>query len=309
LQRAWEGKTYEEMANEEELPYAINYLKQDIGPNLWKLLSEALGEAVSKSNFRAVIERFILKQTSVSKELLSLESQAQGEGSAHQRLNRMVQQISIACREVVTLIDEPQTRLLDAYISSVDKFLKRIPENIGDIPKGRMRIDGVYRMELVIELLKQMLEQPESIDDTKASLSAVSYGDIHRWWDTGIAQDFMHLNGQLVDRNIEVERIFVLPDSNAEKSMDSVIKWHKYLGIKAFILIENDEENSIRINDPKIRLNMLVSENHFTTKTTISTTGDELKGYVSINDHDIKKNMNRFYVLKNIYRDKLRKID
>jgi hypothetical protein len=54
LQGAWDGKTYEQMA--ETSSYAVNYLKNDAGPNFWKLLSTALGEKVSKANFRAVLE-------------------------------------------------------------------------------------------------------------------------------------------------------------------------------------------------------------------------------------------------------------
>lgn len=37
--------------------YSVNYLKQDIGPKLWRLLSEVCGEKVSKTNFRSALER------------------------------------------------------------------------------------------------------------------------------------------------------------------------------------------------------------------------------------------------------------
>jgi hypothetical protein len=52
---AWSAKTYEQMA--ETSPYSLNYLKQAAGPKLWKLLSEILGTEISKTNFRAAIER------------------------------------------------------------------------------------------------------------------------------------------------------------------------------------------------------------------------------------------------------------
>lgn len=55
LQGAWQGKTYEQMA--EICQYSLAYLKQSAGPKLWKLLSEVLGEDVSKTNFRTVLER------------------------------------------------------------------------------------------------------------------------------------------------------------------------------------------------------------------------------------------------------------
>lgn len=55
LRGAWQGQSYDDIADIE--CYAANYLKQDVGPKLWKLLSEVLGEPVSKTNFRAAVER------------------------------------------------------------------------------------------------------------------------------------------------------------------------------------------------------------------------------------------------------------
>lgn len=52
---SWEGLTYDEMAKKSR--YEATYLKGDAGHKLWKLLSEALGEQVRKSNFRAAVER------------------------------------------------------------------------------------------------------------------------------------------------------------------------------------------------------------------------------------------------------------
>ncbi|AFY91095.1 WD-40 repeat-containing protein (plasmid) [Chroococcidiopsis thermalis PCC 7203] len=36
--------------------YAVSYLKHDVGPKFWKLLGQALGENVSKTNFRGALE-------------------------------------------------------------------------------------------------------------------------------------------------------------------------------------------------------------------------------------------------------------
>ena len=52
---AWQGQTYEVIA--EESGYATSYLTRVIGPKFWKHLSQALGEKVSKSSFRAALER------------------------------------------------------------------------------------------------------------------------------------------------------------------------------------------------------------------------------------------------------------
>ncbi|MGB0561103.1 MAG: NACHT domain-containing protein [Spirulinaceae cyanobacterium] len=56
LQGTWSGLTYDEMANTSD--YSLNYLMRDVAPRLWKLLSKVYGERVSKSNYRAVCDRY-----------------------------------------------------------------------------------------------------------------------------------------------------------------------------------------------------------------------------------------------------------
>ncbi|MEO0537439.1 MAG: NB-ARC domain-containing protein [Cyanobacteria bacterium P01_A01_bin.123] len=48
-------QTYEAIADQSG--YSINYLKRDIGPKLWRRLSNALGEKVSKTNFQQALKR------------------------------------------------------------------------------------------------------------------------------------------------------------------------------------------------------------------------------------------------------------
>jgi PHD/YefM family antitoxin component YafN of YafNO toxin-antitoxin module len=54
FQYAWEGKTYEQIAL--VLDYDTDYIRH-IGSKLWRSLSEALGEKVTKKNFRSVFKR------------------------------------------------------------------------------------------------------------------------------------------------------------------------------------------------------------------------------------------------------------
>lgn len=64
LQKSWEGqrKTYNQIAH--EFQYSESYIKQTVAPQLWKLLSEALGEKVNKNNVRTVLERRKANQSS-----------------------------------------------------------------------------------------------------------------------------------------------------------------------------------------------------------------------------------------------------
>lgn len=55
LRGAWEGKSYEEIA--EQLFRSVSYINKDVGYRLWKKLSEALGEEVTKKSFRQALKR------------------------------------------------------------------------------------------------------------------------------------------------------------------------------------------------------------------------------------------------------------
>lgn len=55
LRGSWQYQKYEEIAH--TYGYTTDYLQHDIGPKLWQMLSEILGEKVSKKNFQAALER------------------------------------------------------------------------------------------------------------------------------------------------------------------------------------------------------------------------------------------------------------
>lgn len=51
---ALQEQTYEQIA--EGSGYSLSYIKRNVGPKLWNLLEQALGEPVSKTNFRGALE-------------------------------------------------------------------------------------------------------------------------------------------------------------------------------------------------------------------------------------------------------------
>lgn len=68
LRGALLGQRYDEIAD--SVGYAPEYIKHDVGPKLWQLLSSCLGEKVSKSNLMAVLAQQVnLKSTSVTPEI------------------------------------------------------------------------------------------------------------------------------------------------------------------------------------------------------------------------------------------------
>mgnify|MGYP001791370546 FL=1 len=57
LRGSWKGHKYNQIAAESG--YTDEYIKNDIGPKLWKRLSSALEKKVTKNNFKAVLEQHI----------------------------------------------------------------------------------------------------------------------------------------------------------------------------------------------------------------------------------------------------------
>ena len=55
FRQAWENRVYQEIA--ESAGYDADYLR-DVGSQLWRSLSQALGEKVTKSNFRSVLRKY-----------------------------------------------------------------------------------------------------------------------------------------------------------------------------------------------------------------------------------------------------------
>jgi hypothetical protein len=56
LKGAWQRLDYDQIAAQNQ--YATTYVSNDIAPKLWKLLTDALGVKVRKSNFKAALERY-----------------------------------------------------------------------------------------------------------------------------------------------------------------------------------------------------------------------------------------------------------
>ncbi len=56
-------QTYEQIADQSG--YSISYIKRDVGPKLWRHLSAALHEGISKTNFRAALQRHLNQPTPV----------------------------------------------------------------------------------------------------------------------------------------------------------------------------------------------------------------------------------------------------
>ncbi|MEB3831419.1 AAA-like domain-containing protein [Phormidium sp. CCY1219] len=72
---AWQDKTYEQIAENTE--YAANYLHRMVGKKFWDRLSDALGEKVSKKNFKTALQRrWQMSQESVDRSFIATPTEA-----------------------------------------------------------------------------------------------------------------------------------------------------------------------------------------------------------------------------------------
>lgn len=307
LRGAWEGLTYPVLAKTSS--YSLNYLKQDIGPNLWKLLSRVMGEDIGKSNFRSFAERYCLQKFSLFVGTESNRITDFNLSITPTEFSNLLSQIDRGYWTTLDAIGEKPEKiaLANAYTQMANKYLSLFEKNIAELKTGTIQIGGRKRSEILIYLLRKLLHQlekskeaPESTElKKKSSLYGVSYGDIYRWWETSVAREYRDLNGELA-KYIPVKRIFIFPDRSAEENMKSTMEWHRYLGIEVYSLI---------CDDPELQVNFVVCEGLFTNLSNIAKTGDEVEGYISANDRDIDRDLKRFKAIEKLYGSQMRKIE
>ncbi len=102
LQGSWLGQTYPQIASQNE--YTLEYLKNDIGPQLWRRVSQALGEEVTKTNCRAVLRRWAYQEEHTSKK-------AEAEALVQPDAIALAQQIASEASEPGTRNQKPITAL------------------------------------------------------------------------------------------------------------------------------------------------------------------------------------------------------
>lgn len=64
LQGTLQGENYKEIYQKISKQYSLEYLSQDVGYKLWRLLSRVFGEKVNKKNLRSAIERALQQNSS-----------------------------------------------------------------------------------------------------------------------------------------------------------------------------------------------------------------------------------------------------
>jgi hypothetical protein len=121
LEGAWNRLEYDQIAARHQ--YATSYLSQDVAPKLWKLLSDALGEKVKKSNFKEALKRRWEQEVS----RVQAESLTRLMGKT-MLINQVLSRISKAGFRTVNLSLELADRR--THLTDLDRFLRWLCLNL-----------------------------------------------------------------------------------------------------------------------------------------------------------------------------------
>ena len=145
LRESWQEtkKTYDQMA--QEYGYSPSYIKQAVAPQLWRLLSQGLGEKVTKTNIRSVIERRMASQED-SNSPKSIATQVVLEYPQHDRVQPPIKASHLPPNELQER-SESQTRALMATVQSLERQPLALVEL--EFPDGSVPLNSPFYIERV----------------------------------------------------------------------------------------------------------------------------------------------------------------
>lgn len=165
LKGAWLGQTYEHIA--ENSQYSLATIRNSVGHDLWKLLSKALGEKVSKTNFRVVLERIGLTSENFS-------GPQEGSGDSPKPQELPVDTALQPPEDQKAIAIAPQSDggdVREAPDGSVfftrDRELQILVEKLSGTQKDLSELIGLYGgNSLALELLAQNLREARKLPQT-----------------------------------------------------------------------------------------------------------------------------------------------
>jgi len=230
LRGSWQGETYEQIAHNSD--YSLNYLKRDVGPNLWKRLSSVLEQEVSKANITTAIEQYLDKQTNAITSVAELVpdsasivlKETELEKSLKESLNAAKEQEQLPWKLDLNL----ERRLLDQFLKypGVEEELRKPSRNQGipqlaylveafkavleQYPQFKHYIEESWIEPWLTTFIKKYFEKNTSylkfkITTENYSRQIVNYLNYAKF--AGIA-----VEGQEVDKSAQLQQIFVMPD-------------------------------------------------------------------------------------------------
>lgn len=161
LKGTWKGLKYPQIAAENG--YTIEYLKNDIGPKLWRRLSETFGEKVKKANVKIVLQQLLHSEEEIEvKTEDKINNQGNGEVSSEpaKSILQQEQSFSVQFEESVKAYNNQNSicnPIVKDKILPLTKFSSPVRHNL---PCSETKLIG---RELELQQLLKWLSSEQSI--------------------------------------------------------------------------------------------------------------------------------------------------
>ncbi|WP_156820183.1 AAA-like domain-containing protein [Synechococcus sp. PCC 7336] len=226
---AWNREDYDQIAAKAQ--YSTRYISQDVAPKLWKLLSDALGERVRKSNFKEALKR-----------CWEREETARGDAMA----------IATPLSQTVRApVKQPLVAISDCDLASLPSY-----------PSGAVAIDSKFYVERTpIEAkIKEELGQPGALVRIKAPQEMGKTSLVLRVLASLSRQGYLsvYLNFEQADSSIlsNLDRLlrWLCVNITRQLQLDSSLDtyWNEEMGSKLSSTLYLQEQILERIESPTI---------------------------------------------------------
>jgi WD40 repeat protein len=170
LRGAWQRQTYEHIAA--EAGYSDNYLKLDVGPKLWKLLSDAFGEKVTKPTFQSCVERQWRRQDNPPTASRDWNIRLEGWTAQGERPDRVDQPAPIQNLDStvqVSHLDWGEAPDVSVFYGRTEELATLVRWVLGESPAARLSqgchliavlgMGGIGKSVLAVKLAQQVQEE------------------------------------------------------------------------------------------------------------------------------------------------------
>ncbi|MCJ8281357.1 MAG: ATP-binding protein, partial [Rivularia sp. ALOHA_DT_140] len=236
LRGSWKGYKYNQIAAEGG--YTDEYLKNDVGPKLWKRLSQALGTKITKNNFKAILEQHVYQE---EKGKLTANKLTTKEKLIHQnQFSQTPQPIyhNLPSRDYTRLVgrDLEAQRLLELL-----SFEWAIPcvsiEGIGGAGKTTLALDIAYRCLQASNNIYLVRSSENKLPSFE--LIVFTSGKSHFFTPRGVLPR-LRRERTLVDIFTSVIRTISFYDSQTKSFEETYEQIYKYLAnMRTLLIIDN----------------------------------------------------------------------
>lgn len=238
LQETLNGKKYPEIASDNG--YAIEYLKNDVGPKLWRRLSITFGEKVSKANVKIVLQNHLYNEQE-SQKSITISSSVPDSNS--QLLTVPKEEPP---KQILPLSDSPQQSSTQSEVEQLQKFAKIY------FKKSLESLQGTSTHKVLMAL---------ALFPHGAILKAIMA--VTGITDSNLVKDSLNELKEMLLIDHQEERYFLLPlvetyiinELNCypefeEKSRERWVNWYVEMSPKFHSLIfEKEKENLTKVMD------------------------------------------------------------